>query len=303
MVLETDSAEAAYHCTGTSNNDLRTGFAFANHRLGLRGNACVLRALTSSPAQIPDFPNRTTGCLTWPDAQQGSFAVQCYNSQQLIQCCGHGLLMAADYWLQETGYQSLSLNMNGSKIKASLELDADSGDSQQSKICLHFSDISITPVAVPDWLKEELGLAGGLWPIAAAHIGDDQGYLVLQFADNTDLKTLPAPQLSVASYSQRAIIYTSALSNSEQTNSEQSSCEQLNISEGHINLRYFAPQYGVAEDVATGSAMRVLARYWADRFTSLHGFQQSSVGGELFSTIDEKGIVVKGYCNWSDDIE
>ena len=54
-----------------------------------------------------------------------------------------------------------------------------------------------------------------------------------------------------------------------------------------IESRYFAPQYGVPEDPATGSAMRVLALYWQQQGLGpqLSNYQRSASGGLLFSEI------------------
>ena len=48
--------------------------------------------------------------------------------------------------------------------------------------------------------------------------------------------------------------------------------------------RFFAPHVGVPEDPVTGSAHCTLIPYWAQRLgkTSLHAFQISARGGELF---------------------
>ena len=52
-------------------------------------------------------------------------------------------------------------------------------------------------------------------------------------------------------------------------------------------FRYFAPQHGIAEDIATGSAMRVLADFWQAQggYNELRAWQCSVEGGHLFSRI------------------
>jgi PhzF family phenazine biosynthesis protein len=48
--------------------------------------------------------------------------------------------------------------------------------------------------------------------------------------------------------------------------------------------RFFGPRVGIPEDPVTGSAHCVLTPYWAEKLkkTSLHAFQVSGRGGELF---------------------
>ena len=55
-----------------------------------------------------------------------------------------------------------------------------------------------------------------------------------------------------------------------------------------IRQRYFAPQHGIAEDIATGSAMRVLADFWQAQggYNALRAWQCSVEGGHLFSRIE-----------------
>ena len=61
-------------------------------------------------------------------------------------------------------------------------------------------------------------------------------------------------------------------------------------------MRYFAPQYGVEEDIATGSAMRVLAQYWSSRFKQLTVYQCSPQGGLLLSRHTATHVEVGGRC-------
>jgi PhzF family phenazine biosynthesis protein len=60
--------------------------------------------------------------------------------------------------------------------------------------------------------------------------------------------------------------------------------------------RYFAPNYGVDEDPATGSAHCVLTPYWAARLLKdhLHARQISARGGELICTLRGDRITLAG---------
>ena len=116
---------------------------------------------------------------------------------------------------------------------------------------------------------------------AAALAGSAQGYLVLQWPDDFDLKQLRRPTSILSKQTERALICTAA---------------HPGMGEGEIQLRYFAPQYGVEEDSATGSAMRVLADYWYPRFSQLTAYQCSAGGGLLLSRRTATHVEVGGYC-------
>ncbi|MBI5558782.1 MAG: PhzF family phenazine biosynthesis protein [Deltaproteobacteria bacterium] len=60
--------------------------------------------------------------------------------------------------------------------------------------------------------------------------------------------------------------------------------------------RFFAPRFGVPEDPVTGSAHCVLTPYWATVLgkTSLHAFQVSQRGGELFCSTSGDRVIISG---------
>ncbi|GAB5413856.1 MAG: hypothetical protein Cons2KO_14590 [Congregibacter sp.] len=126
--------------------------------------------------------------------------------------------------------------------------------------------IDCHPSSAPAWLRDffpELP-----WRVAQA--GDDGGYLILEYPANFDLRTLPVPDYGLRRRTLRSLIVT---------------CADEENSGVDIQLRYFAPQHGVPEDTATGSAMRVLASYWLKRELGNHlcAYQCSPDGGLLFS--------------------
>ena len=127
-------------------------------------------------------------------------------------------------------------------------------------------------------------LALGLVLGACAEAGDSAGYLVLEWPADTDLTSLDPPGDSLRLHTTRALIATCRVSPSASLAGED------------IQLRYFAPQYGVDEDAATGSAMRVLASYWQQRGLGNHlqGLQRSARGGWLFSRLENARVWVGG---------
>lgn len=60
--------------------------------------------------------------------------------------------------------------------------------------------------------------------------------------------------------------------------------------------RFFAPQVGIPEDPVTGSAHCVLIPYWAHKLhkSSLHAFQVSRRGGELFGASRDDRVTISG---------
>ncbi len=218
-------------------------------------------------------PDRYTACQSWSDVrdEEQVIAVRCYTSGgDLIQCCGHGLLATAHAWQRHLGRDSLTLLMNDSLV-ASWRRGAHTW--------LRFGSVRARPCTVPDWA--EAVFPGHLQPVAAATCGDSRGYLVLQWPDDANLHDLQASVNAIAAYTGRALICTAA---------------QPGLEEGLVQLRYFAPQYGVPEDDATGSAVRVLAAYWSSRFTRLTARQCSPRGGLLLANWSPRHIDVGGQC-------
>ena len=68
--------------------------------------------------------------------------------------------------------------------------------------------------------------------------------------------------------------------------------------EGGVDFvsRYFAPNHGIDEDPATGSAHCVLAPYWAARLgkQQLKARQISARGGELVCTMGGDRVTIAG---------
>jgi hypothetical protein len=152
-------------------------------------------------------------------------------------------------------------------MQVGFHADADNeGDLGRAWIILPSIDCSAC--RVPHWVAQFFAIA----PWRAALAGGDDGYLVLEWPEGFDLRTLPIPPYALRRRTQRAVIATARDTSSSATN---------------ITLRYFAPQHGVPEDTATGSAMRVLATYWMNRELNdqLCAWQCSEYGGELYSQV------------------
>jgi predicted PhzF superfamily epimerase YddE/YHI9 len=189
--------------------------------------------VTSRDEAAPSGPTGSTRCLTWQESGT-AVAVQCEtDTGEAITFCGHGLLGAAHYW-QHNGYRPQRLAMGGATFAYSHESGVG---------WIGCDTPMLSPVAVPAWTDLFTGSA----PLACAEAGDNAGYLVLEWPQDTDLAGLKPPGDRLQQHTMRALIATCRISPGNSLAGED------------IQLRYFAPQYGVDEDVATGSAMRVLA--------------------------------------------
>lgn len=135
----------------------------------------------------------------------------------------------------------------------------------------------------PEGLAELLGAT----PQACAAVGDERGYLIAVLEDNAELQALRPPGRALAQLTSRALLVTC------RTNGPSAGTDDSGVD---VHYRYFAPQYGVSEDPATGSAMRLLAQFWQDKGLGdrLNARQCSPEGGLLRSEIEGTLIWVGG---------
>ena len=123
-------------------------------------------------------------------------------------------------------------------------------------------------------------------PVAAARVGDAQGYLIAELSDVAELATLQPDFALLAGATMRALIVTAA---------------DPGVGGHAFAFRYFAPQYGPPEDAATGSAAVQLAAYWQPRLGAGHleARQLSPQGGRMRlvcapTTVELRGRVAYG---------
>ena len=205
----------------------------------------------------------------------GLHQVSCRVGVHEIRLCGHGLLAAAATLFAMSGDSTTRLAMNGSIMAAAREPGSDI-------IWITFATAGIQrgidTSRQSSWsaIPALLGLKPEQMTDAALSGGED-GYLVVRVPDGFDLTVISRPGRGLVNFTRRALIVTSLVDRA-----------------GAIGLRYFAPQHGVEEDAATGSAMRILAAYWADRFHQLTATQYSPAGGELFSILSGRSTRIGG---------
>ena len=126
---------------------------------------------------------------------------------------------------------------------------------------------------MPGWLNHVITIdKEKLIPNKAAVSSQSDGYLLVEFEPALPANVFRAMQLDlkqICDNTKQAIVVVQF--------------DQENV---HLSMRYFAPQYGVPEDAATGSVMRFVADYIEQRYQCTHFdvTQCSSQGG--FMTID-----------------
>lgn len=205
-----------------------------------------------------------------------------YQGGREVQLCGSGILAAAHAL---KSYLKISLPYSLKHYHRTIDIDQ-YGDDDNEHFSFSLPRFQLNEEAVPaiarQWFQHQ--------PIRCMSCGDEQGYWVVEFAEPITVLT---PDLSaICTTTQRAIIATSA-----------------HAPDGYdYSLRYFAPQYGIDEDLATGSANAVLASYWDQQRqlpTSAHPLQSSyramqhqgtntSSGGSISLHLNESKVWVAG---------
>lgn len=237
------------------------------------GNPCSVLITDAKPAPALQHELASTDitqCYTWP-ADNHAAHVACYTAVgNKIQCCGHGLLSCAAIWTEHWQQQGV-LHAGETTLSCRRQGDA---------IWLGFPIVPVTDCPVPEWLEALLNASA----IYCSEAGDEQGYLIAELEQDSDIGQLEPPGDALAQRSGRALIVTCRVSANYSERGE------------HFHFRYFAPQYGVPEDPATGSAMRLLMRYWHQHglHETLLARQCSADGGWLQGCIQEGTVWVGG---------
>lgn len=231
--------------------------------------------LCDKPVAESDMAHRASeagapaSCFAWADSR--GHQVRCYSPFGAIQCCGHGLLATA-HVLHSQHPEGEAIRLYTADQSAPLNVEQ-----RQGRLWLALPRLLSSPVPVPDWVC----LAFDAAPTGAAFVGDEQGYLILEYADHVALPERVVHFDQITAHTSRAVIITSA-GRSKNYN---------------FLLRYFAPQYGVGEDAVTGSACRVLADYWQQQ-TGLQEFrawQCSANGGVITCFVNKHSVEISGH--------
>ena len=198
-----------------------------------------------------------------------NYHVNCFNENNLIQCCGHGLIAAAKVIFNENMFSSMIINNN---IKAS---------QHENNIVLALPRLSAKMIEIPEWIEKATVFDGEIvQPMNAAISEQEDGYLLLEYTSQVPLshfKAINFDSKMVCDSTKRAIVIV-----------------LFDEKNKHLYLRYFAPQYGVAEDTATGSVMRFVGDYIENKYQSSHFkvSQCSALGGFMMVESKEQSILI-----------
>lgn len=176
-------------------------------------------------------------CGAWPHSPASTtLATRCLQHRQPIRFCGHGLLAIGWAWHARHG-QWPRLH-NDDELVTCFGRDGLTWWRRAGLTC--------RPVPAPSWYPIYYADGRMLHPSSAAEAGGPQGYRILELGGDVALAEVAVDSTAVARYDERALILVQAAAGAVD-----------------YQLRYFAPQYGNAEDVVTGSAHTVAAAYWA----------------------------------------
>lgn len=227
-------------------------------------------SLTSEQMQsIAQRKDIAATCFVWPSDQPQRFNIRFYNPQTEIQLCGHALLAAARVLYEECSKQSTDVGpiefiTQSSHINTKID--------PNHQVWIGFDPIAIEPTAIPVWAEDCCNIA----PVSASKVGPSNGYWIFEWPEGFDLTELAIDFDKLTFATERALIAT--------TRSQAKGFD--------YDLRYFAPQHGVNEDKATGSANRVLASYWKSKLNqSKFKARQLSAEGAVIEVECEGGKV------------
>lgn len=178
------------------------------------------------------------------------YNVQCFNNKSAIQCCGHGMIAAAKTLFSESELSNIIINEN---ITAARSID----NTRHEVVELTLPRLVAKFQSVPAWTNEFITVNQKTIVANHAAISDkNDGYLLLEFEPSISLEAFRVLQLDlkkICENTQRAIVLV-----------------QFDKDKKQLFLRYFAPQYDVSEDSATGSVMRFVADYIEQRYQCKH---------------------------------
>lgn len=216
--------------------------------------------------QAQGLPKTTCVFIAPNQNDQGSkqyFDIAWYNSSQRIQRCGHGTLAAARYL-----HDKIKIDTPWVFQSAKEQLAVTVKDNRYS---LQFNR--------PDLIASETSIFTGANRAAKTRTTD--GYYIIDIGSESAVNHFTLTNDLIDSIKQRALIITS-LADTPQYD---------------IVFRYFAPQYGVFEDQATGSAGPYIWEFWQHHHAKkiLNCYQASTCGGFFTLSTSAESIFVSGY--------
>ncbi len=239
------------------------------------GNQAAVFLEQQNPAALELLDNNdiATACFI-SSTESDEYTVQCFNGKNKIQCCGHGMIAAAETIFSTTNTSNIVINNNILAARV------------QNKFSHHLVELRLPRLTaikqlVPSW-TESLFVSNNthLIPLQAALTKNNDGYLLLEFDSQislADFRTMQPDLSLINKNTQRAIVAI-----------------RFDTNKQYLYMRYFAPQYGNAEDSATGSVMRFVADY-IDKHYQVSEFeviQCSAAGGFMQIKCDDKSVAI-----------
>lgn len=241
---------------------------------------CLNKPMTTTEKQSLAAQSQTPAtCFISPAGKQ-SVQVDCFNPLQAIACCGHGLLASAAVWFSDTEnnpHESLQIQQTYTQLSANCIADG-----PYNRVTVELPALAPAECNIPEWsatLFTEETIAAEIEN--AWHSGDDHGYLILRLQNSANLGRIAINTANLSANTDRALILTQYLQRKNQP---------------LCRFRYFAPQYGADEDLATGSALRALAPLWRQLYQieSLLYEQLSASGGLLTAELLGSQVAISG---------
>ena len=250
--------------------DIKRYSIFIYPTLHAEGNRAVVKCLKHIPNHetcqtIANAVGESTMVFIAPKPNNKShFSIAWYNNSQRIKRCGHGTLAAAAFIQKQ-------FNLSAKKIvfDSTYEtLAITSGESAYTLSILSQSLIAAAPKTAFQLAKR------------TSQTTDPQGYYLVELANEELVKAFVFNETLFDVIGQRALII----------------CSQANTQYYDVCFRYFAPQYGVLEDQATGSAGACLWPFWEKIITkdTIRCYQASSAGGYFELSMQDKKVLVTG---------
>ncbi|HEY3698600.1 MAG TPA: PhzF family phenazine biosynthesis protein [Spongiibacteraceae bacterium] len=211
--------------------------------------------------------NKTTDCFLWRDYR--SVRLHTFSGGREIRFCGHALVGAAFLWKKLSGLYPL------------LQTPYDFYPTLKRAETIYVSTprMACMPAAMPPDIAQWFDIA----PLQCACAGSENGYYILRWPRGMDI-ALIKPAFELIARQPRAIVMTQEATDTSVRR--------------RFNLRYLAPQYGVNEDGATGSAAAIATEFWyrfhADSLRRFVAMQCSPSGGVIFSEVVGNRILIGG---------
>jgi PhzF family phenazine biosynthesis protein len=198
-----------------------------------------------------------------------AFGLRWFSPATEIDLCGHATLASAHVLRQSgaiDGRSPLTFHTRSGPLRASFDGD---------RIALDFPTDPMTPAPLPDCLAEQ-------WPGAVVASGRTSFFAFVVLSSAAAVRDYTPDLAAIAATGTRALLLTAAADPG---------------SEADYVLRVFAPNVGIDEDPATGSAQCAAGPYWAGQLgrDTLVARQLSSRGATLYVRPEERRVHIAGF--------